>query len=51
MGGMRADTRVSLAGQVPVVTARQMIARDVQTAGRYWPDLAARLRAMENSLS
>ena len=51
MRGMRADTRVSLAGQVPVVTARQLIARDVQTAGRYWPDLAARLRALENSLS
>jgi hypothetical protein len=51
MRGMKAHTQVSLAGQVPSVTARQLLAREVQTAALYWPDLAARLRSLEGSLT
>lgn len=51
MRGLKANTRVSLAGQVPAETARELLAREAQTASHYWPDLAARLRALENSLS
>ncbi len=48
--GLTANTRVSLAGQVPAQTARALLVRDVRTAGRYWPDLAKRLQHLEDSL-
>jgi hypothetical protein len=51
MHGLSADTRVSLAGQVPAQTARMVLVRDATDAAAFWPDLAKRLQALETSLS
>jgi hypothetical protein len=50
MRGLAANTRVSPAGQVPVQTARMELMRDAAAAGRFWPDLAKRLQALQASL-
>ena len=48
--GKAANTVVSLAGQSPAVTARQLGARDEATASRFWPDLARWLRVLAGTL-